>query len=121
MLATTLAIALCVGPVMAQDDEADIPGGFNLIEEGAKMLMRGLMSEIEPKIDELRGSIETMGPAIAAFARQMGPALTELLDQVDDLRNYQAPEMLPDGDIIIRRKPDAPVWSPDGGAEAIEL
>ncbi len=33
----------------------------------------------------------------------------QLKDMVDDMNAYQAPEMLPNGDIIIRRKPDTEV------------
>ena len=43
------------------------------------------------------------------FLDEMGPALTELQDTISDWSNYAAPEVLPNGDIIIRRKPDAPV------------
>jgi hypothetical protein len=39
---------------------------------------------------------------------QLTPLLEGLRDRVDDLSNYEAPEVLPNGDIIIRRKPDAP-------------
>ncbi len=39
---------------------------------------------------------------------QLTPMLESLREKVDDLSNYEAPEVLPNGDIIIRRKPDAP-------------
>ncbi len=116
-----LALGLCVSPANAQDSDTEVEEGFSLMEEGARMLMRGLMSEIEPKMDELRDTLEQMGPAFAGFVRDIGPALAELLEEVDDLRHYQAPEFLPNGDIIIRRRPDAPIWVPDDASEAIEL
>lgn len=87
--------------------------GLNLMEEGARMLMRGLMAEMQPTIEDLRDTFEEMGPAFAEFAQSVGPAFSELLSQVDDLRNYEAPEFLPNGDIIMRRSPDAPIWIPD--------
>ena len=46
--------------------------------------------------------------------REVGPtieglgALIETLDRVDSLENYEKPEILPNGDIVIRRKPGAP-------------
>jgi hypothetical protein len=46
------------------------------------------------------------------FLNEMGPALTELQDTISDWSNYAAPEVLPNGDIIIRRKPDAPIEKP---------
>jgi hypothetical protein len=39
---------------------------------------------------------------------------------VDDMTNYELPEMLENGDIIIRRKPDAPVVEPPAD-QSIEL
>jgi hypothetical protein len=36
----------------------------------------------------------------------MGPALTTLLAEVEDWADYAPPETLPNGDIIIRRKPE---------------
>lgn len=117
--ALTLALGLCVTPAMAQDGE--VQEGFNLMEEGARLLMRGLMSEMEPAISELRGSLEEMAPVIGEFAREMGPAFAEFLGQVDDFRHYQAPEFLPNGDIIIRRDPGAPIWVPDSENGEIEL
>jgi hypothetical protein len=38
---------------------------------------------------------------------ELGPALSELQDTIEDWSNYAPPEVLPNGDIIIRRKPDA--------------
>jgi hypothetical protein len=41
------------------------------------------------------------------FLDEMGPALTELQDTISDWSQYAPPEVLPNGDIIIRRKPNA--------------
>lgn len=107
---------------MAQDGpDPQTEEGFDLMEEGARMLMRGLMNEMEPTIDALRDSFQEMGPAFAEFAQSVGPAFAELLDQIDDLSNYDAPELLPNGDIIMRRRPDAPVWEPEFDGSEIEL
>lgn len=119
--ALTFAIGLCATPALAQDDNAEITDGFNLMEEGAKLLMRGLMSEVAPALTDLRGSLEEMGPQLGEFVLTMGPALSDLLNQVDDFSNYQPPEFLPNGDIIIRRKPDAPLWLPQSDTGEIEL
>ncbi len=111
-LALTTALAL---PAQAQD--ADTEQGFSLMEEGARMIMRGLMSEMSPAIDGLRGSVEEMGPVVGDFLREMGPGLAGFLNRVDDVRHYSLPEFLPNGDIILRRKPDAPLWTPEPEAE----
>ncbi len=115
-----LIAALAASPAVAEDSQ-DVP---NLIEEGAKMFLRGLMTEMEPAIDDLRTMMDELGPAVEEFALEMGPALAALLDRVDDLRHYQQPEFLPNGDIIIRRKPNAPLFEAppvDQQNDAIEL
>lgn len=119
LAALTLALGLSVSPVMAQDGEVE--EGFDLMEEGARLLMRGLISEMEPAISELRGTLEEMAPEMGAFLREMGPAFAEFLAQVDDFKYYDTPEFLPNGDIIIRRKPGAPLWMPDEDSGEIEL
>jgi hypothetical protein len=62
-----------------------------------------------------------MGPAFGEFAQSVGPAFGALLERIDDLRYYEAPEILPNGDIIMRRSPDAPVWEPEQDTSEIEL
>ena len=115
-----LIAALAATPVAAQDTEE----GLNLIEEGAKLFLRGLMSEMEPAIEDLQNMIDDFGPAMQEFALQMGPVLSEMLNRVDDFRHYAQPEFLPNGDIIIRRKPGAPPFDPpsmDEITDSIEL
>ena len=117
-----LVLWLSTPAVLAQETEA-LPedDGFSLMEEGARLFMRGIMSEMEPALDEMRKSMDELGPAFAEFARAVGPAFAALLDQVDDIRHYEAPEILPNGDIIIRRSPDAPAWEPDPETGEVEL
>lgn len=89
-------------PLAAQEAEKD--DGFSLMEEGAKLFFRGIMEEMEPALDDLQGLAEGMQPALREFVREMGPALADILRKVDDLNAYLPPEILPNGDIIIRRK-----------------
>jgi len=115
-----LIAALAASPAAAQDTEE----GLNLIEEGAKLFLRGLMSEMEPAIEDFQNLIDDFGPAMQEFALEMGPVLSEMLERVDDFRHYSQPEFLPNGDIIIRRKPTAPRFDPppmDEITEGIEL
>jgi hypothetical protein len=119
-----IPLLVCLSAQPALTQEAEVPGdedGFSLMEEGARLFMRGIMSEMEPALDEMRKTVDELGPAFAEFAQAIGPAFAELLDTVDDIRNYDAPEILPNGDIIIRRKPDAPDWVPDPDTGEIEL
>lgn len=66
-----------------------------MMERGAQEFLEGLLLEMEPAWRELQ-----------AFMEAMGPAMVELLDQVKDWSAYEPPEILDNGDIIIRRKPE---------------
>lgn len=126
-LARTAFLALLLAaplPVAAQTDapsgaepEAP-PEGQGEMEQGLRLFFDGLRDELEPG---LRG--------LGDLARDAAPLLQGLQDRlgtvVDDLDAYEAPEILPNGDILIRRReplpadPDAPVApelppNPDG-------
>lgn len=108
-------------PVAAQEDAGEPENGFSLMEEGARLLFRGLIQEMEPALDELEGMSGEMRLAMREFAEQMGPAIMELMTLIDEVRHYQGPELLPNGDIIIRRDPDAPPYVPPGPGADEEL
>lgn len=88
-----IALALSIGlalPVAAQEGRDDMKDGFSLFGEGARLMLRGLMSELAPMLEDMEGVLS-------------------------DLSAYHAPEVLPNGDIILRRKvPPAPDAAPDG-------
>ncbi|MDA9208549.1 hypothetical protein N9O61_06685 [Octadecabacter sp.] len=106
ILTTALLLPL---PALAENTEAgEIDEGFSLMEEGAKLLFRGIMSEMEPTIEDFSGLATELEPALEMLATEMGPALVELFKTLDSVRYYEQPEILPNGDIIIRRSPDAP-------------
>lgn len=128
-LFTLVATCLLAFPVTAQETTPDpdpVPDndqGFDLMEEGARLLLRGLLSEMDPAIEELRDLADEVGPKMQYFAQEMGPAFTQLLQQVDDFANYAPPEFLPNGDIIIRRRDTAPEFIPhvDNDTGDVEL
>ena len=75
-------------PSFAEEDQ-----GRDLMAEALRLFMRGLLEEMEPAVDGLEGLL-------------------------DDLSAYHAPEVLPNGDIIIRRKePLKPEIGEDGEVE----
>lgn len=110
------AASLVPAFVLAQDDADQ---GTSLMERGAQLFVEGLLREMEPALDELSGLAEEIGPALKEFTNEMGPALAEIIEQVEDWSAYHPPEMLPNGDIIIRRKSDHPTKqaNPDGDIE----
>ena len=93
------ALALLASPAAAQDS-----GGTSLMEEGARLFFEGLMEEVDPALKELQGLAEEMGPFLYDFMTEMGPALKDLMAKVEDWSLYHPPEILPNGDIILRRK-----------------
>ncbi len=113
--AFALVVCLAAAPVPAQEAEkappdGDMTEGLSLLERGARLFMKGLADEMEPAMRKLAENVE--------------PAMKELLRLVDDFNAYEMPEMLPNGDIIIRRKPDHPLPAPEDGQApggAVEL
>jgi hypothetical protein len=120
-------VCLVAAPATAEQQPPDGPGaqqpdaGRSLMEKGARMFLRGLMDEADPALEGLRDFAGEMTPAVRDFLREMGPALAGLLERVEDITNYHPPEMLPNGDIILRRKREAPALRPAPPEGEIEL
>ena len=114
-LITAACLVTCLGQGASAEEEDG--SGLSLMERGAQLFMEGILKEMEPAIDGFSDLAEQMEPALRNFAQEMGPRLTELLEQVEDWSAYEAPEVLPNGDIIIRRKPDHPMVPPDTPTE----
>ncbi|MBT8417717.1 MAG: hypothetical protein KJO42_09775 [Silicimonas sp.] len=69
------ALGLMVAPALAQEESQ----GRDLMAEALRLFMQGFMAEMEPALEDLEGFL-------------------------DNLNAYHPPEVLPNGDIIIRRK-----------------
>lgn len=85
-------------PLAAQTEEN--PG---LIQRGFDMFFRNLMQDAAPQMQDLSAALD-----------RMAPVLQDLAVLVDDLENYHPPKRLENGDIIIRRRDDAPPAPPIG-------
>ncbi len=94
-------------PALAQDESGSVDEGFDLLREGARILMESMLKEMEPALRDMQ---DDLGTAL----KQMEPALRELGSMIGDLRNYHVPEKLPNGDIIIRRKTPAEILTERG-------
>lgn len=108
-LAFALTVFLAAPPALAQDDQN---GGDSLMERGMELFFDGLRDEMAPAMDNLRGMAEQFGPAMAQFWSEMGPAFSDVLDEVKDWTQYHAPEILPNGDIIMRKRVDPEIAPP---------
>ena len=97
-------------PAQAQEatpvPDSDLEQGFDLLGEGARLLFRGLMAEMEPALEQMGEQFKAMEPMLRSLAGMIG-----------DIRHYEAPEKLPNGDILIRRKPDPAAPAPDDEVE----
>lgn len=115
-------VALLAAPLQAQTTEPPAEDeGFSLMQRGAELFFEGILGEMEPAIEDFRAFAEMAEPHLRALLSEMGPALMQVLDQIDDIANYEAPEILDNGDIIIRRKPEAPDFAPDPEAPEIDI
>ncbi len=117
VVAVSFAIGLAL-PVWPQEvPPAAEDDGFSLMEEGAKLIMRGMMAEMEPALDEMEDALGEMRPML----EELGPQLAELMALIGDFRNFDNPIVLPNGDILIRRKAPLPPEFEPGPNGEIEL
>lgn len=101
LLLTAPALAQTVSPANPVPEAPapsaeDLEQGLSLMEQGAQMLLRHMMGKVEPSLQEMTEAL-----------KQAQPQLLKLLAMVDDIRNFHAPEVLENGDILIRRKTPA--------------
>jgi hypothetical protein len=109
-LAAAVMAAPLAAPVVASAQEAEEP---SLLEEGANLMLRGLLEEVAPPLEELAGVVNNdLLPIFRTLAEEMGPAIAEVAGQIDNITYYEPPVIAPNGDIVIRRRADAPAWIP---------
>ncbi|MBM2574752.1 hypothetical protein JQC91_00410 [Jannaschia sp. Os4] len=92
MTRLALLLALAATPLAAQ--EAEPP---SLMERGLRLLMEGLAEEMEPALRDLQSLADDAQPMMEALRDQLGEAF-------GGLDAYHPPEVLENGDILIRRK-----------------
>lgn len=97
------SIALVLATSVAAEDQEN-----NLMQEGLSLFLEGLSKEFKPALEDFADFAIELGPEIGAFIEHIGPDLRGLLDEVQDWTAYEAPEILPNGDIILRKKTATP-------------
>lgn len=104
LLALTLALA---SPAIAQDftmPRADTPApqaDSDPIADLMGNIFQNLLQEALPHLNNLQTDMEGVANALLPLAQDLG-------NLIDDMGNYNPPERLENGDILIRRKADAP-------------
>ncbi len=69
ILALTLVVGLIAPAALAEDaPETDMGEGLSLMDEGARLLLRGLIDEMAPAMDAMRDNLDELGPAFSEFA-----------------------------------------------------
>lgn len=74
-----------------------------------------------PEPDSFTEFTETLRDLFGDFAQDIAPMFENFGNQIKGLGLYEAPEVLPNGDIIIRRKPDAPREKPGDQEGTVDL
>ncbi len=107
VLPLILSAALALPAAAQEAEEPGIRDGLGMLSEGSRLILEGLMDEMRPFVED-----------------QMIPLLQDLSGRIDDMSAYHAPEILPNGDILIRRRVDpAPEEEsdPDAATAPVDL
>ena len=94
---STLAAGLAIAPAYGGSEDS----GERPLSEELDKAFQDLMEQMKPAFDEF---LETL----------------EVLENIDSIEHYERPEILPNGDIIIRRREDAPPLEQDDTADPAE-
>jgi hypothetical protein len=113
--ALALSLTLAALPLRAETGAEGADEGFSLIEDGARIILRSMIDEMKPALDEAQ---DGLGEALEAWE----PAIRDLMARIEDITAYEPPVVLPNGDILIRRRrdpfgPPMPDFGPDGETE----
>ena len=85
------AVLLLTAPGPAAHAQSD---GDSPLPDRLERALREMMEDVKPTLEQALEYMRSFGA-------------------IDDPRHYELPELLPNGDIIIRRREDAPEFRPD--------
>ncbi|RII37944.1 hypothetical protein DL237_14830 [Pseudooceanicola sediminis] len=105
LIALALTISVAGLPPRTAIAQQDTAPPASKMQEGLRQFLDGLSDGVGELADGA-------GPALQNFLQQMGPAFEDILGEIKDFSKYEAPQVLPNGDILIRRKQDAPEYMP---------
>ncbi len=120
LASSALVVMLALSAPVAAEPVTSEPSaeeGGSLMQRGMDLFFKGLQEEMAPTLDDFQMLVEQIGPSMGEFLSYMGPALADIVSRVEDWSAYELPEMLPNGDIIIRKK-IKPGVIPEGGPDA---
>ncbi|MDO5640998.1 MAG: hypothetical protein Q4G26_01225 [Paracoccus sp. (in: a-proteobacteria)] len=94
--------------------ERQTPPPRNPGEDFGDALDQQLEGAMNQLFQRLQPHLNALGDELANTMNDFAPALNEISGLIDDIRNYEPPERLENGDILIRRRADAPPAPPLG-------
>lgn len=94
------------------DPSTPAPAGRPGAPDPGDLIARGVESVLQDFLGRAQPHLEGLANDLQGLARDYGPALNELSGLIDDIGNYEPPQRLPNGDVLIRRKADAPPAPP---------
>jgi hypothetical protein len=95
-LSGRFALPLSSEPYSPPQEAPQDKGALSL-SEMFEQILRGFLSEAEPQLRELERGFSALEPEIQRF-----------LDELRGMTQYHPPEILPNGDILIRRRATTP-------------
>lgn len=110
-------LAALAAPAVAQVPPAQVPPvqvppDCPPFAPGCERLPR-LFQDLERDLGPLFRDLERdVAPLLEGLGRRMEPYLRDLAEMLGDLNRWEAPEILPNGDILIRRRPAPPPDQP---------
>lgn len=113
-LAALTLLAMTALPLSAQDwqmpraDDPPATGSEEPLGDLGQDLGQELDSAMNQLFNRLQPHLNALGDELANTMNDFAPALNEISGLIDDIGNYERPERLENGDIIIRRRADAP-------------
>jgi len=84
-----LTAGLAIAPAYGGSGKSGADTGDRPLSEQLDDAFRDLMDQMQPALDQLLETLDVLG-------------------EIDGIEHYQHPEILPNGDIIIRRRENAP-------------
>ena len=115
-VALALCLILAAAPVLAQD--APVP---ETQPEPQPETPPALMDQVEGLMQKF---LDRIAPQMEQGLNALEPEIQGFLDQMRDMVQFYPPEVLPNGDILIRRRPPSdqtapPSEVPDGDAPVV--
>lgn len=108
IIAMSLLMSIATPATAQEGEQGGMGEGMDLLGQGMRMILEGMADEMRPMLEEMQPFLED----------EVLPLMQRLGTLVDDLALYELPERLPNGDILIRRRPDAPPFEPPADPEA---